>query len=280
MGTVVKQYSSEYFDAKSTLECGQVFRFSPYKKGYLVISQNKACYLYTENETTILECDVLDLEYFEKYFDISTDYSLIVKSLLQKEVGILTESVNEGKGIRILKQNLQEVIISFIISQNNNITKIKNSIEYVSKKLGEVIETPFGKINAFPTAESIIKGGVELLKEAKLGYRAEYVYGVAQQIENGLIESLINSKTQKEALLNIKGVGEKVANCILLFGLQNFNSFPVDTWLIKVCKEDFKKDYKSAKSITKYFEAEFKGLSGYAQQYLFYNKRSKSKKRS
>ena len=115
------KFSSEYFNPVDTLTCGQVFRFKPFKKGFLVFSLNKACYIYKEDNFTYLESE--DISYFQNYFNLSLDYSIIVNKVLSYNDDFLTKIANLGKGIRILKQNLIETCISFIISQNNNIKR-------------------------------------------------------------------------------------------------------------------------------------------------------------
>ena len=129
--TVKIYFDSEYFNIQSTLECGQVFRFKNFNNGYLVFSLDKCAYLYCENNKTVIECNEDDKEYFIKYFDLGRDYSLIFERAEKFGIDTLKISARLGKGIRILNQDPFETLISFTISQNNNIPRIKNSIEKI-----------------------------------------------------------------------------------------------------------------------------------------------------
>ncbi len=278
MKKIVK--SSNYFNVKDTLECGQLFRFSPYKNGYLVYSDDKCAYVYDDGEFAIIECDEKDEKYFYDYFDLVRDYSDIYSGAQNSEYEILRTSSDLGKGIRILNQNKFETLISFIVSQNNNIPRIKSIVEKTCKRLG--VRKNFDGIEyfAFPTAEKMSEQSVSFYKSLGLGYRAEYVKNTARLIADGYnLDSLalLETSALKKELLSIKGVGPKVADCVSLFGFHRSDSFPVDTWIEKVYADNFNGKLKNRKAIAEWFVNKFGVNSGYYQQYLFYYKRSLEK---
>lgn len=278
--TIKLEFSSKFFNIKDTLECGQVFRFVRFDKGYIVFSLDKCCYCYNQNDVSVIECLEQDAKYFYNYFDLSCDYETIFNQALRENVDILSTSAKLGRGIRILKQDPIETLISFIISQNNNIPRIKGIIEKLCTALGEK-RTQFNyTYYAFPNIERMAKEDLSFYKSIGLGYRAEYVRQLAEDIINGLnVYELnkLNTNDLKKSLLNIYGVGPKVADCVLLFGFHRSDSFPVDTWIEKVYRENFNGKLLSRAKITKYFTDRFKNNSGYYQQYLFYYKRSLEK---
>ena len=269
-------YNDTYFIIEDTLNCGQVFRFKKYQKGYLVISTDKICYAYNENGNAYLQTEYP--EYFQNYFDVFTNYQLIVNSALSKNTKILTLSASLGKGIRILRQDPTETLFSFLISQNNNIPRIKQSIEKLAEKVGKKHTSPFGEYYAFPTVTELSTLSVEDYKALGLGYRAEYFHGLVNKMINGEInvQSLSNLSTNElyNYLTSVKGVGDKVANCVLLFGFYKTDSFPVDTWIEKFYIENYQGTLKNRKKITEYFINLYGKNAGFFQQYLFYYKRS------
>ena len=273
--------NNTFFNIKDTLDCGQVFRYSNYEKGFLVYSVDKCAYCYTENDNTVIECNEKDKEYFFNYFDLCNDYGSIYERAKASPYEILKTSAELGKGIRILNQDLEETLFSFVVSQNNNIPRIKNIIEKLCKVLGERKEFGGKEYYAFPTIENMANQTLEFYKSIGLGYRAEYILKLAQSIRNGLdLYSLKNLSTQeiKSELIKLHGVGPKVADCVTLFGYHRGDSFPVDTWMEKVYKQDFNGSLTDRKKIAERLVNEFKEKSGYYQQYLFYFKRSLEKK--
>ena len=271
-------FKSENFNIKDTLECGQVFRFRKFKDGYLVLSNDKACYCYEVENKTYIQCDQHDKDYFYNYFDLAKDYSKIVESAKSQRVEILSLSAKLGKGIRILKQDVTETLFSFIISQNNNIPRIKNSIEKICQNLGEKKEFMGEIYFSFPTNEKLAEKPLEFYKEMGLGYRAVYLKTLAQDLVDGKIVlsrlSSLPTKMLKNALTGIYGVGPKVADCVSLFGFNRTDSFPVDTWIAKVYEQDFGGKLKDRKKMAEWFSLKFGDNAGYFQQYLFYYKRS------
>lgn len=272
---MIFDYDSEYFNPEHVLECGQIFRFVPYKDGYKIFSADKACYVKTAGNKTIVECD--DGDYFYNYFDLGRDYSQIVERAKKQGVPLLSSSAETCKGLRLLNQNREEMIYSFIISQNNNIPRIKGIIGRICEGLGEKREFLGEEYYAFPTTAAMSKAGAEFFKNAGCGYRDAYLAETSARILKEGISRLedLSFKELRKELLGYKGVGPKVADCIALFGFSKRESFPVDVWLEKVYREDFGGGLSSREKMSEYFTQRFKEDSGYFQQYLFYGKRLK-----
>lgn len=268
-------FSSDYFNPLDTLSCGQIFRYKQFNNGFLVVSQDKICYIYTAEDKTIIETEYKD--YFYNFFDLSTDYSKIFNFAVSYGNQTLLNSANLGKGIRILKQDSFEMLFSFIISQNNNIKRITQTIEKLCEKVGSKLSSPFGEYFAFPTAKQMETLTETDYKDLGFGYRGRYFIELLSKINNGFdifkLSALSDENLYKE-LVSLTGVGDKVANCIRLFGFYRTAAFPVDTWIEKIYIEDFNGLLKDRKKITQWFENEFGVNSGFIQQYLFHYKRN------
>ncbi len=273
-------FSSQYFNILDTLECGQVFRFSPFEKGFIVVSKDKCAYLYHQGDDAVIECQKQDKDYFYNYFDLSRDYAKICQNAINENIPVLTTAVQGGKGIRILNQDKEEMLFSFMISQNNNIPRIKGIINKLCLSLGDKKEFLGQEYYSFPTAVKMAEKDVNFYESIGLGYRAKYIKSLADAIKNGLNANDFNdlsTKDLKKKLTSIFGVGPKVADCVSLFGFHRSDSFPVDTWIEKVYVEDLKGTIKDRAKIADYLVERFKENSGYYQQYLFYHKRLNQK---
>ena len=252
------------FDVVQTLNCGQIFRFVINGNEALVYSKDKCAKIDWDKNK--IEINTKDIDYFYNFFDLNTDYSKIKKIL--KEDELLSSAIDYGAGIRIINNDAYEILISFIISANNNIKRIKNSIEYLCSHFGKNM----GNYYAFPTLDELKKATIKDYKNAGLGYRAEQMYETVQKLEIKDFNRLIKmpKDEQYKFLLSLKGIGEKVANCIMLFGLGVKDVFPVDTWINKVYNNITNTKTTDRKKITKELTNRYKELSGYAQQYFFY----------
>lgn len=252
------------FNAKQILDCGQIFRYQIDGNVARVCSKDKIANLVTHKD--YVEINTNDVDYFENFFDLKTDYTEIKNTLVKDS--FLKSAVDYGYGIRILNNDLFEMIISFIISANNNISRIKKSIELLCEKFGD----NKGEYFAFPTLDQLKFATIEDFKMAGLGYRAEQMFETVQMLKIEDVESLKlkSSEEQMEFLVSLKGVGEKVANCIMLFGLGVKTVFPVDTWINKVYNALTNTRETNRKKITKELTDRYGNLSGYAQQYFFY----------
>lgn len=275
-------FKSEYFNVRDTLDCGQIFRYFPASEkagAYFVNSADKRCLVYNEGDFAVIECESADADYFKNYFDLSRDYGVIV-SAANLQGGILKTAANLGKGIRILNQSREETLFSFIVSQNNNIPRIKGIIERLCAGAGKKRFFYGEEYYAFPSAAELSAKPLEFFKEIGLGYRAEYIKRLADDFTAVFDENVfaaLNTKDLKKRLVSIYGVGGKVADCVSLFGFHRSDSFPVDTWIEKVYKEHFGGTLTDRAKIADYFVETFGETSGYFQQYLFYYKRSLEK---
>lgn len=278
--------NQESFNLKHIFECGQCFRWNEEDDGsWIGVIKDAVIKVRIEDNKVIFTGKVLGNQDFKKivydYFDLNTNYT-DYKNELSKIDEYLRESIKFGEGIRILKQDLWETIISFIISANNNIPRIKKIINAISSTYGKKIVFEEKEYYLFPTPEELSKATVEDLRKLGLGFRDKRIYETTRLInENTIsleeIENFADTARAREELLKLDGVGPKVADCILLFSLKRLDVFPIDVWVRRVMNdlyihnEDEEKVNK--KELQCLAEEKFKGLSGIAQQYLFYWKR-------
>lgn len=267
-------YDATYFNPKDVLECGQIFRFENFKDGYKVFTRDKACYVYSDGVKTIIECE--DPDYFYNFFDLGREYASIIEKIKEFNVPVLTRCTEVCKGLRLLNQDPEEMIFSFIVSQNNNIPRIKGIISRICENLGERREFMGEVYHTFPTAAVLAKKPPEFYKSLGAGYRDVFLSETAKRITAEGIDRLkeLEGADLKKELLTYKGIGPKVADCVSLFGFSKAASFPVDTWIEKIYHEDFGGDLKDRNKINSYFCSLFGEYSGYVQQYLFYGKRA------
>ena len=273
------------FNSKHIFECGQCFRWDEESDGSYtgIVRKNVINVKQVENRVKFSSYGVDNLEKLViNYFDLTRNYEEI-KDKLSKIDEHLARSIEYGSGIRILNQDLWETIISFIISANNNIPRIKGIINRISKNYGEKIEWNGKEYYTFPTVEELSKASVEDLRALGLGFRDVRVYETTRKILEKQVdlEELHKEKdTQKvrNILLTLDGVGPKVADCILLFStLKRFDVFPIDVWVRRVMNELYIKNEDetkvSKKEIEKLAKEKYGNLEGIAQQYLFFWKR-------
>lgn len=280
---ILKNYDS--FNLKDIFECGQCFRWNKEDdESYTGVFRNNVINVKIENGSVIFDglCDGDIKEIVTDYFELERDYKKI-KSKLSKIDNNMKQSINYGEGIRILNQDLWETIISFIISANNNIPRIKGIIERLSKKYGNKIEWKNKEYYTFPTANQLKDVSIAEYRNLGLGFRDIRLFETTQMILNKQvdIENLHNEKdTEKvrEELLKLSGVGPKVADCILLFStLKRFEVFPIDVWVRRVMNDLYIKNEDenkvSKKQILNLANEKYGNLAGIAQQYLFYWRR-------
>lgn len=268
----------EFFNVKDTLECGQIFRFKPFEKGYLVFSKDRACYAYNEDGKAVIECETENEGYFRYFFDLSRDYSLIYSRAKKSRYDIVSRAAEAGKGIRILNQDKTETLFSFLTSQNNRIPRIKSIIERTCSARGVKNSFLGEEYYSFPSPEELFDEDVGFYNGLGYGYRSDFIRSTAKRlIENAgeLDEMAVLSTTElKASLMSFKGVGPKVADCVSLFAYHKTDAFPVDTWIEKLYREDFNGAEKNRNKINEFFVNSFGEDSGYIQQYVFYYKRS------
>lgn len=268
----------EFFNVKDTLECGQIFRFKPFEKGYLVFSKDMACYAYNEDGKAVIECETENEGYFRYFFDLSRDYSLIYSRAKKSRYDIVSRAAEAGKGIRILNQDKTETLFSFLTSQNNRIPRIKSIIERTCAARGVKNSFSGEEYYSFPLPEELFDEDVGFYNGLGYGYRSDFIRSTAKRLIENADEldkmTALSTKELKESLMSFKGVGPKVADCVSLFAYHKTDAFPVDTWIEKLYREDFNGAEKNRNKINEFFVNSFGEDSGYIQQYVFYYKRS------
>lgn len=261
------------FDLTQTLECGQCFHFIKVaEEEYLISAMGRLLHIAQKDDSLIFY-NTTEEEYqstWEHYFDLDRDYSVIKKALLEKD-SALKPAIDAMWGVRILNQDYFETLISFIISQNQQIPRIKQIVANVSQSCGK----PLGKgMYTFPDAQSILELGEEGVKACKAGFRSAYIIDACQRFLSGEVtqEAFANVSydTCIDILKRIKGVGDKVANCVALFSLGYRNAFPVDVWIKRIMEELYFGKETDISTIQQLAAEKYGEYGGYAQQYLFY----------
>lgn len=273
------------FELTDVFDCGQCFRWNKQPDGsYTGIFGKNVMNVQKYGDTVIFKgiCNGNIKEIVEDYFDLNRDYEDIKNKLSQIDENV-KKSIEYGKGIRILNQELWEMIISFIISANNNIPRIKGIIERLAQKYGKEIEWKGEKYYTFPTPEELKDVTIEDYRKLGLGFRDIRLYETVhmildKKIDLNKMQQNPNTYEVREQLLTLSGVGPKVADCILLFStLKRLEVFPIDVWVRRVMNELYIKNEDETKvnkkEIEKLAKEKFGNLAGIAQQYLFYWKR-------
>ena len=279
------------FHLKDVLECGQCFHFSRTDSGinkdeyeYDIVYKDRVLHIKEEPSSVGVRLIFFNTEQWEydvfwkPYFDLDRDYEEIKEAVISADQR-LKPIVEEYSGIRILNQDFFETLISFIISQNKQIPQIKQVVSNLSSELGTKFDiTMMNQIGSefdafFPTVEQLYNADEETIRSSKCGFRAPYIMDAARQVYLGNVteEKLKNMdiNSARELLMSIHGVGEKVANCVLLFGLGRRQAFPVDVWMKRICEYLYFDGETPKTEIEAYCSEQFGEYAGYAQQYLF-----------
>lgn len=257
--------NTENLNLSETFDCGQCFRWEPLDDGYTGIVGGKKLKATLKDNSLILNfpCDYGERDYWERYFDLTLNYGKILEKLKSLNP-VLSKACESYSGIRILNQEPWEALCSFIISQNNNIPRIKGIISRLCENFGETVEGGY----SFPSAEKISKLSEEDLKPIRCGFRASYILDAARKVSDGeiMFDYLRNTDMDeaRQILMKIKGVGPKVAECTLLYGLHRLEAFPMDVWMKRIMSKLFKNETPDM----------FGEFAGIAQQYLYHYVRS------
>ena len=265
----LKLCDAKCLDIEKTFECGQCFRWNRNDKGmYTGVVGNCLAEVEVIDGKVYITSDA-PAEMWADYFDLATDYAAVSAGFTGE---YLLKCVDYGMGIRILRQDSWEALCSFIISQCNNITRIKGIVERLCEQFGDKCEANGVSYYTFPSAERLAALEPSDLAVIRAGYRAEYIIADAKAVANGNLDlDALKTCDYREAiktLRGIRGVGEKVANCVVLFGLYHMEAFPVDVWMKRALREHFPADFDPT-SLGAY--------AGLAQQYIFYYARSGGK---
>ena len=251
---------AECFSLAETLDCGQAFRWSEVDGVWQAMVGNRLWRLTQEgNRITVFDCNEEEFKNFVvPYFDLDRDYGAIASAVSENEV--FCEAVKIAGGIRILRQDPWETLCSFIISQNNNIPRIKGIIDRLCENFGEKTDGGY----TFPSAERIATLTLEDLAPLRSGFRAKYILDAAKKFASGEVSadkiSTLSTDEARAELMKIYGVGEKVADCTLLFGFGRIDAFPKDVWIKRAMTVLFD-------GVLPEYAVPFAGI---AQQYLFH----------
>lgn len=248
-----------HFDLRTIMNSGQCFRiFEPEHNVFDVLAMDIWVRVFYDEDTNTYTFNCSDIEYmwWKYYFDLDTNYQLFFDTIADFGDAFLKEAAAYGDGMRILRQAYWETVVSFIISQNNNIPRIKKSIEALCKKFGHPMTRDGVTYYSFPTVEELSHINLEDLSDLGLGYRDKYIYGVCKHP---------SSLREVNKLLDIPGIGPKVASCIKLFGYHDLTQYPIDTWMKKLLHEVYNDNF----DFTPYH-----GFEGFIQQLQFYYYRS------
>lgn len=259
--------TTDEMDIVKTFECGQCFRWNADEDGvYWGIALGYPAKIWSDGNLVYIKSSG-DMEMWREYFDLDRDYAKISRSFNGGDY--LAMCISYGRGIRILRQDPWEALCSFIISQCNNITRIKGIVERLCLNFGRPIEFEGRVFYTFPSAAEIAALPDGALDVLRCGYRAPYISAAAIAVAAGVLDlkALIkcDSTSAKRSLMELPGIGEKVANCVVLFGLYHMEAFPIDVWIRRALKEHFPVDFDPS-SLGEY--------AGLAQQYIFYYARS------
>lgn len=267
--------SIEYFSPELIFDCGQCFRFDKISENtyagvalgkYITVTSNgKDEFLiggFSEKESDLLR----------DFFALDDDYGKMRKEILDSmalhniDTTVMEKAMEVGKGIRLLHQEKFECICSFIISQNNNIPRIKKIINTLCLNYGDEFEQNGVVFRAFPTSKALFEAGEEGIFACKTGFRAKYLTDAARLANEGFMETLhsLSDEELSRSLMTVKGIGPKVSSCITLFGFGRLSSFPVDVWVKRVMSKYY------PENTPPYVFGKYAGL---AQQYLFYYER-------
>ena len=265
------------FDLKSTITCGQIFRFKVMEDKYIVILNDRVISLKENGDYIIIESsDNNNLEnVVNDYFDLNRDYDLIEKNILKCDKKI-KDALIFSRGLKMIHQNPFETLIAYIISQNNRVPSIANALNLISKNYGRKIVFDNEEYYLFPTIEDLEKLSINDFRNCKVGFRDKYLYEIMRSIESNKLDLNkiynMNSDEALKYLISFKGIGNKVASCILLFAYQKFDVYPIDTWVKKYMKDDYNIEGES--KIKEFTYNTYKEYSGLAIQYMFNYKRN------
>jgi len=265
-------------DLDNTITCGQIFRFIKEEdNSYTIVLRDRVINLKLINNTLYVDSnDFNNLEsIIRKYLDLDRDYTSIMKNI-KKMDNKLEKYLDKSIGLKIIKQEPLECIISYIISQNNSVRNITNSLNLISERFGEKTIFKNKEYYLFPTLEKLSNITENEFRECKVGFRDKYLIEIIRSINNNElnIQNIynMNSEDSIKYLISFKGIGMKVASCILLFAYHKFDVFPIDTWVKKFMLDEY--GIEGEENIRKYAKETYKEYSGLAIQYMFNSKRN------
>jgi len=263
------------FNAVHTFECGQCFRWIRQEDGsYTGVAKGKVINVSIDDGVLVLKNT--NLEDFKNiwfdYFDLGRDYGQVKEAVMKDD--IMQKAIDFGWGIRLLKQDIWETLISFIISANNRIPRIMKTVEIIARLYGDELMMDGNKYYSFPDVNKLAQSNVEELEVCKGGFRCKYILNSSQMVSVGQVDlkqlSQMDTDSAREELMKFPGVGSKVADCVLLYSGTKYDVFPTDVWVRRVMGELYFKREAGFGEIQKFAREYFGDLAGFAQQYLFY----------
>ena len=266
------------FDLKATITCGQIFRFIEEDNSFTIIIKDRIINLKEDGDYILIESSKEEnlQKIINDYFDLNRDYKVIEQEIINKDSKI-KDAITFSKGLKMIHQDPFETLIAYIISQNNRVPSIANALNLLSMNYGEKVVFKDKEYYLFPTIDNLSKLSIDDFRNCKVGFRDKYLYEIIECINNKKLElDKIHNMSGAEALkylVNFKGIGIKVASCILLFAYQKFDVYPVDTWVKKFMKEDY--NIEGEKNIREFTNKTYGEYSGLAIQYMFNYKRNK-----
>lgn len=258
--------TNDYFSVKKICESGQCFRLREIgEEKYALTALGHYMEIAQKGNEIVFGCTQQEFDtVWNQYFDMETDYGQII-SAADRTDAYLCRALSYGEGIRILRQDLWEMIISFIISQQNNIKRIRKCVDFLCERYGERKQAGNTFYYDFPTAEALAGAPLSDLYACNLGYRSRYIHDTSASIAGGAVDLGAVAKMEydpaKTELMKLCGVGTKVADCICLFALHQTDAFPRDTHINKVLARQYPAGFP--------FER-YRGYAGILQQYIFY----------
>lgn len=265
-------------DLENTLTCGQIFRYQQeIDNSFTVVISDRVINLKYDNYKLYVKSNKLDnLEnVIREYLDLDRDYKSIMDKIRVMD-STLAKYLDNSLGLKMIKQDKLECIISYVISQNNSVRNIQMSLNMLSESYGEKVEFLNKEYYLFPKLDRLVSLSLEDFRKCKVGFRDKYLVGIIESINNGSFDlNMIDSLNTEEALqylINFKGIGMKVASCILLFSYQRFDVYPVDTWVKKFMEDNY--NIVGEKNIREYCKKTYGEYSGLAIQYMFNSKRN------
>lgn len=264
---------------KDTITCGQIFRFKEEDdESFTVILSDRVVNLKLEGNNLIIDSNNMDNidSVIKKYLDLEFDYDSLNKLLVEID-NDNKEIVEFCSGLKMINEPRFEVIISYILSANNGVPQIRNALNNIAEKFGDKVIFRNKEYYLFPSIEQLKNATIEDYRQCKAGFRDKYIYEIVNKINNkefdlDLIDNM-NSSDALEYLMSNKGIGEKVASCILLFGYHRFDVFPIDTWVKKYMRDKY--SLVTIKDIRKFMLDKYKENCGLIIQYIFDYSRNK-----
>lgn len=272
----MKKIKKNNINLYDTITCGQIFRYEVNNNEYILILEDRVVKLIEDdNYIYITSSNEEDIEnIINKYLDLITDYDKINKVLIENNSSF-EEVISSCTGFKVINSPKFETIISYMISANNNVRNIQKSVNLMSERYGEKVIFEDKEYYLFPSLDKLKTLSIEDLNSLKLGFRSEYIYNLLNNITASDIDNIDNMSTNEAItyLTSFKGIGLKIASCILLFGYKRLDVFPIDTWVKKYMSDNY--GINDIKDIEKYAKENYKEYSGLAIQYMFHSKRNK-----